>query len=169
MPSNAAALSSLMIAERAVLVRRVERVLGNRSDAEEVAQALWFKIQRVADHPPIIRKRAYLFRLAQNLALDLKRSDRRRDMLHAGALDLLDEADHEPGPDRIVDSLVVLRRVRAAAEALPDPTRTIFRLNRFEGLSQKAIADRLGISTTTVENHIRRALDALAAARDGSG
>jgi hypothetical protein len=65
------------------------------------------------------------------------------------------------------DAARVLERVRAAAQDLPEPTRTIFRLNRFEGLSQQSIARQLGVSTTTVENHIRRALDALAAARDG--
>jgi RNA polymerase sigma-70 factor (ECF subfamily) len=82
-------------------------------------------------------------------------------------LAMLSETDDAPGPDRITDSITILSRVRAAAQALPEPTRTIFRLNRFEGMSQRAIAEQLAISTTTVENHVRRALDALARARDG--
>ena len=166
MQSNAAALSELMIAERASLLRRLERVTGNQPDAEEVAQSLWFRIQRVADEPPIQHMRAYLFRLALNLALDHRRAAVRRIDVHAEVEALLSGTDDAPGPDRIVDSLVTLRRVRDAAEALGEPTRTIFRLNRFEGLTYKAIAARLGVSTTTVENHMRRALDRLAEARD---
>ncbi len=167
MSSTAADLSRLMISERASLLQRVERIVGNRADAEEVTQTLWFRIQRVGDDPPILRKRAFLFRLAGNLALDLRRGRMRQTEVHAQVRALLMEEDDAPGPDRIVDSIVVLGRVGAAARALPEPTRTIFRLNRFEGLSQAAIAERHGISTTTVENHIRRALDLLAKARDG--
>ena len=167
MNSTAEALTSLLINERASLMRRVEGIVGNRADAEEVAQALWFRVQTVGDDPPILRKRAFLFRLASNLALDLRRSISRRDEVSGQVLALLSETDDAPGPDRIADSIMVLSRVRAAAQALPEPTRTIFRLNRFEGMSQKAIAEHLAISTTTVENHVRRALDALARARDG--
>lgn len=167
MPSNAVELSALLTAEKGALLRVIERVVGDRSDAEDVAQFLWFKVQRIADDPPILHKRAFLLRLARNLAIDWTRAERRRERLNAEARDILAGDQDQPGPDRIVHSLVVLRRVRVAAAAMPEPTRTIFRLNRFEGLSQVAIAQRQGISTTKVENHIRRALAILAAARDG--
>lgn len=167
MGPNATELSDLIIAERATLVRSVERIVGNRPDAEEVAQALWLKVQAISPDLPIESKRPFLFRLARNLALDRLRGDRRRARLAEEARQILDEVDDGPSADRIVDSLAVLRRVREAAFALPEPTRSIFRMNRFDGLSQKAIAERMEMSTTTVENHVRRALDALAAVRDG--
>lgn len=157
----------MIIAERAALLRRVERIVEDPADAEEVVQSMWLKVQAMDDGRPILSKRAYLFRLARNLALDFRRSQQRRGALADAVQTVLSESDDAPGQDRIVDSSQVLERVRAAAAALPEPTRTIFRLNRFEGESQPAIARRLGISTTTVENHIRRALNALAAARDG--
>lgn len=156
-----------MIAERSALLRRVQRVVGDPGDAEEVVQSMWLKVQGLTDSAPILSKRAYLFRLARNLALDMRRSQQRRGRLADDVQHLLSESDDTPGQDRILDSVLVLERVRQAALALPEPTRTIFRLNRFEGESHKAIAKRLAISTTTVENHIRRALEVLAAARDG--
>ncbi len=60
-----------------------------------------------------------------------------------------------------------LQRVLDAAGHLPEPTRTIFRLNRLQGLTQAEIARRLGVSVTTVENHVRTALQRLAWARSG--
>ncbi|PNU02206.1 sigma-70 family RNA polymerase sigma factor [Novosphingobium guangzhouense] len=167
MSGNAAALSSLIIAERNALLRRAERLVGNPADAEEVVQSMWLKVQGLTDDQPILSKRAYLFRLARNLAFDMRRSQQRRGRLADDVQGILTESDDAPGQDRILDSARVLERVRQAALALPEPTRTIFRLNRFEGETHKGIARRLSISTTTVENHIRRALEALAAARDG--
>jgi len=45
-------------------------------------------------------------------------------------------------------------------------SRNVFYLSRFEGKTQREIARQLGISRTTVEKHMRKILDRLAAARD---
>jgi DNA-directed RNA polymerase specialized sigma24 family protein len=39
-------------------------------------------------------------------------------------------------------------------------------LNRIQGVPQQRIAVELGISTTSVERHMRRALDIIALSRD---
>lgn len=161
-------LADLIAAERLTILRSAERITGNRADAEDVAQSLYLRVHSLEDEAAIRQPRAYLRRLVRNLSLDLLRSRRRRERLAAEIEQLVSSIDDTPTQDRVVGSLVVLRRVRAAAEALPEPTRTIFRLNRFEQVTHREIAVRLGVSTTTVENHIRRALDVLAAARDGS-
>ena len=41
---------------------------------------------------------------------------------------------------------------------LPERTRAIFVLQRFEGLKYKEIADRLGISASSVEKHMMSAI-----------
>jgi RNA polymerase sigma-70 factor (ECF subfamily) len=50
--------------------------------------------------------------------------------------------------------------------ALPERTRYILYLNRIQGVPQQRIAVELGISTTSVERHMRRALDIIALSRD---
>lgn len=167
MRSNAAILTELLIRERPALLRRVQRILGGDPGAEDVIQAVWFKARGVGNAPLIDNPRAYLYRLAANLATDHGRESTRRNRLLA---------DHYLwGPDEATSTSTEeqvmaqdeLQRVLDAASHLPEPTRTIFRLNRLQGLTQAKIARHLGVSVTTVENHIRAALQRLAWARSG--
>ena len=138
---------------------------GGDNGAEDVIQAVWFKARGVDDSQAIDNPRAYLYRLAANLATDHGRESTRRNRLLA---------DHYLwGPDEVISTEEQamaqdeLQRVLDAAGHLPEPTRTIFRLNRLQGLTQAEIARRLGVSVTTVENHVRTALQRLAWARSG--
>lgn len=166
MPTNSITLSRLLLAERKSLLRQVRRLV-DRDGAEDVAQKLWLKIQTVRDDPPILDGRAYLRRLAHNVAVDHVRDDRRRATVAQRAEAWLWGADHELGAERIVESRETLERIRAAIIALPEPTRTILRLTRIEGRTQRETAQEVGVSTTTVENHLRCALALLARIRDG--
>lgn len=167
MSTNAATLTDLLIRERPTLLRLVQRILGNESGAEDVIQAIWFKARGLDNAHRIENPKAYLYRLATNLATDHGRERTRRARLLA---------DHYLwGPDEVLsaEEQVMaqdeLQRVLKAAEHLPEPTRTIFRLNRLQGLTQAEVARQRGVSVTTVENHIRHALQRLAWARSGRG
>lgn len=166
MTSNAAALSLLMIAEHPSLLRRLARIVGSEPAAQDVAQTLFMRLQRIEDDPPIANKRSYLFRLASNLAIDHVRAERTRERIqteaHALLWDDMDVAD----PREVAVANDELARVLKAAGALPEPAKTMFRLYRIEGMRQSEVASRYGVSVTTVEKHIRRALAALRQARD---
>lgn len=167
MSTNAHALSCLLLSERPSLLR----LLGRRLDsalAEDALQTLWLRIQRVDDHSPIEDKRAFLFRLAANVAWDQGRELARRRRLQAEAHHILWGDDDAPEADRVLIAQEELTRVMAAADALGEPARTIFWLNRIKGIPQRDIAKKLGVSRTTVEKHMRRAMARLSAAREGS-
>lgn len=166
MPTNAIALSRMLLTERKSLLRQVRRLVGD-SGMEDVTQKLWLKVQAVRDDPPILDKKAYLHRLAHNVAIDHARDDQRQVTVAERAEALLWGADYELGPERIVESRQMVERIRAAILALPEPTRTILRLTRLEGHTQRETALQIGVTTTTVENHLRRALALLARIRDG--
>lgn len=166
MTSNAAALSMLMIAERPSLLRRLARIVGSEPAAEDVAQTLFVRVQRIEDDPPIINRRSYLFRLASNLAIDHVRAERTRERIQAEAHALLWDDMTIPDSQEIAVATEELARVLKAAEALPEPAKTMFRLYRFEGMRQSEVASRYGVSVTTVEKHIRRALAVLRQARE---
>lgn len=61
------------------------------------------------------------------------------------------------------------KEIRKVAESLPDRCREVFILSRMEGLKNKEIAQRLGISEKAVEKHITRALKEFKAHLSSSG
>lgn len=166
MLNNAAALTHILLSERPSLLRLAQRIVGSISGAEDVTQSLWMRIQRVEDHPPIINKRAYLYRLTANLATDHIKAEQRRLEVHEEAQALLWGADEAFAADRIIIASDMLHRMEKAIAGLPEQSRLIFEMHRYDGMTQRAIAEQLGVSTTTVEKHMRRAMRVLADARD---
>jgi RNA polymerase sigma-70 factor (ECF subfamily) len=94
--------------------------------------------------------------MAFNAALDRQRAEKRR--LHAGEIDsLVHIPDDVPGPAQIVEARDdVQALVRAIAE-LPPRRRAILLAARLDGMPQRDIANRLGISLRLVEKELRLA------------
>lgn len=148
------------------LVRFLARRLRCLFTAHDLAQEIYLKLHSL-DHPAAIgNPRAYLFRIAANLATDHLRTESRRSALLAEAQDMLWHGAPEATPERSLIARQELARVRAAVAELSPTSRKIFFLNRFEGKTQREIAAAMGVSLTTVEKHIRKVLHRLAEARD---
>lgn len=158
MPTNALALTLLLVRERPSLLRLAERMLRDQTAAEDVTQSLWFRVQRVEDYPPILNKRAYLYRLATNLATDHARTVRRQnDLFEAGAV-LVDVRADTPSAETGMIDRERLRRLEAAIAELPLRCRQVFTLRRIDGLSASEVAARLGITLNAVAKHVRIAV-----------
>jgi RNA polymerase sigma factor (sigma-70 family) len=156
--TNAAALTRLLLYERAPLLRAVARIVGSVSVAEDVTQGLWLRIQRVHDDPPIANKRAYLYRLARNLAVDHVRSSLRDEAVLAPDAEAQHVASAEPSAEaRLIDQ-ERLHRIAATIEQLPPRCREVFTAIRLDELSVAETATKLGISEDMVRKHIRHAL-----------
>lgn len=156
MSVNAEALTELLIRERRPLLRFLARYL-DRASCEDTYQALYFKMATVSGDPPIEDKQGYLYRAAYHQALNQVRSESRARNVLDEAARLLAETEI-PDTEAVVIAQAELTGVVRTIEALPEPTRRIFELNRYDGLTQQQIARELGISISTVEKHVRRAL-----------
>lgn len=158
MSNNAAALSRLLLIERSSLLRLSERILRDRPKAEDVTQSLWLRVQRIEDDPPIANKRAYLFRLAANLAVDRAKADRRhRDLFEEGALSE-EVADGSPLADKMLLDREALELVQSAMRELSPRCREVLHMRRIEGLSAREIASRLGMSRQMVTRYIAQGM-----------
>jgi RNA polymerase sigma factor (sigma-70 family) len=145
------------------LVRFLSGRLHCLATARDVAQEAYLRASQagVAINDP----RAFLFRTAANLASDRRKADRRHAEILAEAAFWL-EPEPEASPESVTLTQEEFARVSRVIERLPPRCREVFYLNRFEGLSQSEIAERLGISKTAVEKNIRRALVALGEGRE---
>jgi len=66
--------------------------------------------------------------------------------------------DERPSPEREVRGRDDLATVQAALLELPERSRQVFRAVRIDGLTYQAAARRLGISESSVQKHLARAL-----------
>jgi len=133
--------------------------------AHDLSQELYLKISAAETRLEVANARAYLFRMAANLVIDYQRRQQRQASLLGEVEALLWGGRDAVTPERQAMARQELRALAAEVERLPPATRRVFKRNRFDGRTQREIAEELGISQTAVEKHVRKALSRLAARR----
>lgn len=137
---------------RAWLLRRVVGDL----EPDDIIQEAYAKLIALPGVEGIRDPRSYLFQVAKSVIATQMRG-RKVVTLTIADVDMLDQAADEPSVEEQVADREELQRLMDAVAALPEPTRTIFRLRRIEQLPQREIANRLRMPESTVEKHISRA------------
>ncbi len=162
-------LAAVLSDNRADLLRFLAARTGDRSEAEDLLQELWLKL---IDNPPgpVANARSYLFRAANNLAIDRARQRThamRRDRSWLEHDDAAPVVGERPAPTAAADEVLLAeeeaRVLHQAVDGLPDGARRALVAFRFEGLSQGEIAARMGISRSGVEKHLALAMKRLRA------
>lgn len=135
--------------------------------AEAIAGDIIFHIWEIRNSLSITTSlRIYLVRAVRNRCLDYLKSKRMQHELSISkasqaeqtAVSYINSDDYPLG--RLLASEME-DRIANAIESLPDECRRVFKMSRFDGLSNHDIADRLGISVNTVKYHISHALQLL--------
>ncbi len=167
-------LRSIFDVSRASLLRLLSARLGSPADAEDLLQELWIKLATL-ETGPIANPKAYLHRMALNLANDQVRARVRQRGRESAWSDLM-VAGHDsvaidpaPLPDRALIAKGELGRLSRAIQALPDRSQEAFRLHRIEGKGHAEVADSMGISKSAVEKHMATAMKHLVQAMDLEG
>ncbi len=153
-------LKGLFLAHRGELQAYLIKQLRNAEAAADLTQETFL---RYAERGPVAaasvnNERSYLYRTAHNLAVDyLRQQSRRRTDLTSGEA-FADIPDDRPSLEDEAAARQRLAQLSAIVAELPDLTRTIFTLNRVEGLTYAQVADRLAISDSSVQKHLAKAL-----------
>ncbi len=138
----------------------LSRRLANAADVEDLSQEAL--IRWLGTTPDSGYSRPLLFRIARNLMYD----HWRRQQVRTGAgLVRLDEDDSEAdealqteGPLAMIEQQQRLSWLAEALAALPPKRKQAFVLHKFDGLTQTAVAQKMGISLSMVEKHIAGAM-----------
>jgi RNA polymerase sigma-70 factor (ECF subfamily) len=152
-----------LVVEHGDFVWRSLRRLGvAEGQADDAAQVVFLAVRtRLADIEPG-KERAFLFRVAMNVAIhERRRLARRREELQG---EEVVAADPRPLPDEALEQARALRLLDRVLDALPGPLRTVFVLHELEESTMAEIAETLQIPTGTVASRIRRAREAFRAA-----
>lgn len=139
---------------RVGLVIHCDRLLGDRDEAEDVAQKAFIKAyEKLAEFDSDkARYSTWLYRIATNMALDLLKVQKRsipndmEDVEGAGALDAALMHDE------------TIREVRAAVlKLMPPEQRRVIEAFYWDGMSYQAIAAEMDVPINTVKSWMRRA------------
>jgi RNA polymerase sigma factor (sigma-70 family) len=155
--------------QREALGRFLQARLGASGDVEDLLQDLYLKVAGLDPTTDVRDTRAFLYRLTSNMMMDRWRSGQRsvaRDAawrLATHSIGPSEDMDDAPSAEAVLASRQRLASLNAAVARLPDKTRTVFSLHKFEGLSYAEVATRLGISRSSVEKHMMDALRTLSA------
>ncbi len=170
-PSDAVLWQALRRGERAALGQLYDRhvgvvyaialrLLGNVQDAEDLTQEIFLQLGRSAYDPDRGSLRTFLAILTRSRGLDRLRAQRRaRASLETWQTEQ-QQAIAQP-PDLLAESLdraETAAQVRAALAQLSENQRQVLQLAYSDGLSQSAIAERLGLPLGTVKAWARRGL-----------
>ena len=136
----------------------LRRRLDNEDDVAELTQEAYLRVLRYRDEDDESLKHL-LLRVAMNLAVSY-----RRQACQAKEHIPLDDVElpgSEPSLEEAYERNERLEQAVSTVESLPARCRKVFTLSRLEGVRQRDIARRYGISLRLVEKQISRAKAAL--------
>ena len=136
----------------------IQKKLPQDLDADDVLQETYAILSSLDSVESIRNPKSYAQQVAYSVILTHLRRAKIVPMIAVADVDVLGAADEMPTVERTVSDRDELRRVGDAISELPPVCRKVFVLRRVEGLSQREIAERLGITTKTVEKHITKAV-----------
>jgi RNA polymerase sigma-70 factor (ECF subfamily) len=148
------AVRTLVASKLPRLLALATRMLGDRMEAEDVAQETFVRIWKEAPHWRTGEAKfdTWVHRVVLNLCYDRLRG--RRD---EPSDTLPDTPDPDAPPDQRIETRSRDERVRAALTALPSRQREALVLTYYQELSNQQASDLMGISVDALESLLARA------------
>lgn len=137
----------------------IYKLTGSPEMAEDVVQEVFLRLwKNRSELAEIENLNAYIFRMAQNTAINAYRKTARE-------IIMLNEMGREVDDAVSVTDSIALKEieqiVKQTVENLPNQQRLVYTLSREHGLKHEEIARQLKISPGTVKNHMIQALRTL--------
>jgi RNA polymerase sigma factor (sigma-70 family) len=152
---NAWLAKEILVHERA-LRGYLSRFFQNLADIEDVVQETYARLLSLSDPTSnaVRNWHAFLFTTARNVALDRIRRSRVVSLNTLAEIDSADVLYQAPPADEALNARQELALLMETIASLPDRCRETLTLRKLYGLSQREIAERLGITQSTVEKHV---------------
>jgi RNA polymerase sigma-70 factor (ECF subfamily) len=144
------------------------RLVGNREEAEDLAQEAFLRLHRsLPTFRGDSRIGTWLYRTTTRLAIDHLRRERikrklfffRQDNDAPDPVELASDSRRDQRRELLAQE--AMQTLRKGLNKLSSRQQVIFTLRHYEGLSLKEIAEHLGLETGTVKTHLHRAVTQL--------
>ena len=127
-------------------------------DLEDVIQETYCQIASLKGVSHIASGRAYFFTAARSIVLMRLRRARVVSIESVTEIENTGIAMDEPTPERVVAARRELERVQRLIAELPDRCRRIFELRKVDGLSQREVAEQLGVTEFVIGNEVAKGM-----------
>ena len=160
------------------LVGIMNHLVGNKEEAEDLAQEVFLRVYRARKkYRPRSKFSTWVFTIANNLALNSLRAKQRRPVVpllspqDSGAMGTGPQGQMVPdprtGPMQKVQKVELADRIRAALDGLNERQKMAVVLNKFEDMNYAEIAEVMALTTKAVKSLLSRARMNLRAALTG--
>jgi RNA polymerase sigma-70 factor (ECF subfamily) len=135
----------------------IRKRVSDEVTAEDVLQDVFLKIHQHMETLKDVKKlESWIYQIARNAIIDSYRSSRPTTTLEAAEVLALPE---ELADDDVVSEL--LPCIRAMVRSLPEHDRQALILTEYQGLTQKELSERLGLSFSGAKSRVQRAREKL--------
>lgn len=139
------------------LLQFIGRRVHDEASAEDVLQEVFLRVHQQVETLKDARKlESWLYQIARNAIIDYYRSS--RPTLSLEASDALYLPEDAPDDDIISE---LFPSVRAMVRSLPEHDRQALVLTEYQGLTQKELSERLGLSFSGAKSRVQRAREKL--------
>ena len=149
-------VSKAFLENSTLLKKFLTRFLSVQQDIEDVVQEAYLRAYQAEKNKDIEQPKAFLFRIAKNLALTkLTRKSRQ-------ITDYIEESDpsvviqSEFTVENEVEALQTLGIYCEAIASLPVKCRRVYLMRKVHGLAHKEIAERLDLTVSSTEKYLRK-------------
>jgi RNA polymerase sigma factor (sigma-70 family) len=148
----------VFLAQRMPLLRTLERMVNNPSTAEDLLQETYLRVTRALNERTVEHLEPFVFQTARNLALDHLRARRiqSRTLLDDVPVDVVNNViAPQSSAEDAAHAGRLLEELNLSLQSLSPRQQQIFILNRLHGHSYQDIAERLGVSLSTVQKELK--------------
>jgi RNA polymerase sigma factor (sigma-70 family) len=142
---------------RVPLMRYFGKRIREAYDVDDLVQEVFIRLVRQAALESVEQIDSYVFQTAANVIRDRARRHATRHHREHDALSEKDLPTNDLSPERVLLGTEELASAVAALEELPENTRRVFVLRRYEGMRHEEIAAHLGMTVSGVRWHMAQA------------
>lgn len=165
---SAAAFEALVEKHQKRLVMVLEHLVGDRSQAEDLAQDVFLRVYRARErYVPTAKFSTWLYTITHNVASNsIRKSSRRKEVnlssspsgsMPVGSLDTMAKDKSNLMPTRIAAQKEMADAIHDAIQSLGPRQRMAMLLSKYEGMSYNEIAEAMELTQQAVKSLLSRA------------